>query len=54
MPQALSLPAGTLQPAHRLDAGTEGVVVLVRDSPAFAAYFRGLMADKATVSRVLG
>ncbi|PNW76757.1 hypothetical protein CHLRE_11g474850v5 [Chlamydomonas reinhardtii] len=50
--RALSLPAGTLQPAHRLDAGTEGVVVLVRDSPAFAAYFRGLMADKATSERV--
>ncbi|KAG2423864.1 hypothetical protein HXX76_015022 [Chlamydomonas incerta] len=45
--RALSLPGGMLQPAHRLDAGTEGVVVLVRDSPAFAAYFRGLMAEKS-------
>ncbi|KAG2432348.1 hypothetical protein HYH02_012922 [Chlamydomonas schloesseri] len=50
--RALSLPGGVLQPAHRLDAGTEGVVVLVRDSPIFAAYFRGLMADKATSDRV--
>lgn len=40
-----ALPPGTLRPAHRLDAGTEGVVVAARSS-AFAAYFRELMADK--------
>ncbi len=43
--QALSLEPGSLHPAHRLDAGTEGVVVLSRES-AFASYFRGLMGDK--------
>ncbi|GIL60233.1 hypothetical protein Vafri_14874 [Volvox africanus] len=44
--KALSLEPGSLHPAHRLDAGTEGVVVLARDA-AFASYFRALMADKA-------
>ncbi|GLC57983.1 hypothetical protein PLESTB_001301600 [Pleodorina starrii] len=43
--KALSLPPGSLAPAHRLDAGTEGVVVLSRN-PQFATYFRGLMAHK--------
>ncbi|GLI70830.1 hypothetical protein VaNZ11_015834, partial [Volvox africanus] len=43
--KALSLKPGSLHPAHRLDAGTEGVVVLARDA-AFASYFRGLMANK--------
>lgn len=37
--QALSLPAGALLPAHRLDAGTEGLVVLAK-TPAVANYFR--------------
>ncbi|GIM12907.1 hypothetical protein Vretimale_16131 [Volvox reticuliferus] len=44
--KALCLEPGSLHPAHRLDAGTEGVVVLARDA-AFASYFRSLMADKA-------
>ncbi|GFR52274.1 hypothetical protein Agub_g14809, partial [Astrephomene gubernaculifera] len=43
---ALSLPPGSLLPAHRLDAGTEGVVVLAR-TPAFAAHFRQIMGEKA-------
>lgn len=44
-PQALGAPAGSLLNTHRLDAGTEGVVVLAR-SQAFAAAFSKLLRDK--------
>ncbi|KAG2494615.1 hypothetical protein HYH03_007134 [Edaphochlamys debaryana] len=43
--EALSLPPGCLAPAHRLDSGTEGVVVLARGA-AFAAAFQALLLDK--------
>ncbi|KAL6758963.1 hypothetical protein V8C86DRAFT_1403767 [Haematococcus lacustris] len=37
--QALGLQPGSLHPAHRLDGGTSGVVLLSR-TPAFARYFQ--------------
>ncbi|KXZ44494.1 hypothetical protein GPECTOR_67g335 [Gonium pectorale] len=44
--RTLSLAPGSLNPAHRLDAGTEGIVVLTRTS-SFASYFRELIGNKA-------
>ena len=40
--QALGLEAGALKPTHRLDEGTEGLVVVARTA-AFASYFQSLM-----------
>ncbi|GFH10749.1 PseudoU_synth_2 domain-containing protein, partial [Haematococcus lacustris] len=39
IPCALGLQPGSLHPAHRLDGGTSGVVLLSR-TPAFARYFQ--------------
>ena len=44
--QALGLAEGELIPTHRLDEGTEGVVVIARTS-AFASYFQTLLRKGA-------
>lgn len=44
--QVLDVPSDSLLNVHRLDAGTEGVVVLAK-SPAFASEFSALMRDKS-------
>lgn len=46
--QALGLPHGMLLPPHRLDAGTEGVVVLAKSS-AFARRLKELFDNKEQV-----
>ena len=43
--QALGFPEGSLKPAHRLDAGTQGVVVLSRTT-ACTRFFQELLSDK--------
>ncbi len=43
--RALGMPPGSLLTTHRLDAGTSGVVVLAKSSPA-ASWFQRLLADK--------
>jgi hypothetical protein len=48
--QALSLPSGSLSNPHRLDTGTEGLLVLAR-SPAFARYFGDLLQASALAGR---
>lgn len=47
--QALGLPYGLLLPPHRLDAGTEGVVVLAK-STAVARRLKELFDHKGVVS----
>lgn len=43
--QALSLPPSSLTNPHRLDAGTEGILVLAKTT-SFAREFGGLLSDK--------
>jgi 16S rRNA U516 pseudouridylate synthase RsuA-like enzyme len=44
--KALGLEEGSLIPTHRLDEGTEGLVVLAR-TPAFASFFQALLRRHA-------
>lgn len=50
--QALSLPSGSLSNPHRLDTGTEGLLVLARSS-SFARYFSLLLQHKGHEVRKL-
>jgi 23S rRNA-/tRNA-specific pseudouridylate synthase len=50
--QALALPSGSLSNPHRLDTGTEGLLVLARSS-AFARYFSLLLQHKGHEVRKL-
>lgn len=46
--QAIGARSGTLLPPHRLDAGTEGVVVMAKNTP-WARRFKEIFEDKEAV-----